>query len=45
MTSSEVMSVEKKKNKVLATVKVNGKEEVIDLYPDYKSQEHRYQDP
>ena len=22
----------------------NGKEEVIDLYPDYKSQEHRYED-
>ena len=30
MTSSEVMSVEKKKNKVLAKVKVNGKEEVIE---------------
>ena len=30
MTSSEVMSVEMKKNKVLAKVKVNGKEEVIE---------------
>ena len=30
MTSSEVISVEKKKNKVLAKVKVNNKEEVIE---------------
>ena len=30
MTSSEVISVEKKKNKVLASVKSNGKEEIIE---------------
>ena len=30
MTSSEVTSVEKKKNKVLATVKSNGKEKIIE---------------
>ena len=30
MTSSEVVSVEKKKNKVFATVKTNGKEEIVE---------------